>query len=120
MRIKIEKKEMKCLLTCKHVITQNDIDNEITINLYYGQKDNEILRRIKLEKNIRFMKTFKVDVTLIEIIENDNISKDKYLIANLNYEYGYEIYKDKYFYLAGYPKDFHGERCISVGKIISI
>ena len=27
MRIKIDKKEMKCLLTCKHVITQNDIDN---------------------------------------------------------------------------------------------
>ena len=95
MRIKIKNKEMKSLLTCKHVINQNDIDNKITINLYYGPKDNEILRQINLDKNIRIMKAFDVDVTLIEIIENDNISKDKYLIANLSYEYGYEIFKDK-------------------------
>ena len=121
MKFKIKKKEMKCLFTCNHVISQNDIDKKIIIKIYYGKKGKEERREIKLDKNIRFIKTFNEDedVTLIEIIENDNISKDKYLDLDLNYKNGYDKYENKNYYLAGYPRDYD-ERCISSGKIIKI
>ena len=54
---------------------------------------------------------------MIEIIKEDNISKDKYLNPDLNYIYGYDRYTDNNFYLAGYPSSFD-ERCLSSGKII--
>ena len=121
MKIKTKEKEMKCLFTCQHVISEGDINNKITIDLYYGKKYNESYRQIKLDNDIRYMKVFlEEDVTLIEIIENDQISENKYLKADLNYQYGYDIYEDKNFYLAGYPKDFDGTRCTSAGIIKDI
>jgi V8-like Glu-specific endopeptidase len=119
MKIKINNKEKKCLFTCQHVISDKDINNKLTINLYYGKKDEEKEIKIILDKNKRFIKTFDEDVTLIEIINDDNISEKKYLTPDLNYEHGYDKYKDKNFYLAGYPKNYN-ERCISSGKIIGI
>ena len=118
MKIKIKEKEMKCLFTCQHVISEDDINNKITINIYYGKKDKEDYRQIKLDKNIRYMRVFnEEDVTLIEIIENDKISENKYLDVDLNYKHGYNKYKGRNFYLAGYPKDYDGRRCISAGII---
>ena len=120
MKIKIKEKEMKCLFTCQHVISQDNIKNKITFNVYYGKNDNERYRQIKLDNDIRDIKVFKEeDVTLIEIIEKDKISENKYLKADLNYQYGYYIYKDKNLYLAGYPKYFNS-RTISSGKIKEI
>jgi len=119
MKFKIKKKEVKYLFTCKHVILQKFINNKETINLYYGEYNKEDCRKIILDENIRFMKTFKEDVTLIEIIENDKISEDKYLDIDLNYKQGYNQYKGNNFYLAGYPHNYN-QRCISVGKIIEI
>lgn len=51
------------------------------------------------------------------MLYEDRITEDKYLIADLNYKYGYDIYLNNNFYLAGYPADeeYHGERCISSG-----
>ena len=105
MKIKIKKKEMKCLITCEHVISQKDINDNIIINIYYGE-DNKDSRQIKLDNEIRFMKVFDKDmtyievkgnkkrfyedVTLIEIIENDKISEDKYLDIDLNYKQGFD------------------------------
>ena len=118
MKIKIKEKEMKCLFTCQHVISEDDINNKITINIYYGKKDNENYRQIKLDKNIRHMRVFnEEDVTLIEIIENDKISENKYLDVDLNYKHGYNKYKGRNFCSAGYPKDYDGRRCISAGII---
>ena len=104
MRIKTNNKEMKSLFTCKHVISENDINNNLVIDLYFGEKNQEKERKIKLDKKQRFIKAFHEDVILIEIINEDNIYDDKYLTPDLNYEYGYKKYKDKNFYLAGYPR----------------
>ena len=121
MIIKINNKEEKCLLTCKHVISNDDINNKIIINLYYGEKDKEEERKIVLDETKRYIKVFNedIDVTLIEIVKDDNIPENKYLIADLNYEYGYNRYDNNNFYLAGYPKNFD-ERCLSSGKITKI
>ena len=97
-----------------------NINNRLTINLFFGEKENEIERKIILDKNIRFIRAFNdEDVTLTEIIEDDHIPENKYLNPDLNYEYGYNSYLDDNVYLAGYPKKF-GERCISAGRITKI
>ena len=119
MLIKIKKEVVKCLLTCKHVISIDDINNKKIVNLFYGEKGMEEERTILLDKNIRNIKVFNEDVTLVETIKDDNIPENKYLIPDLNYEYGYNRYKDNNFYLAGYPNDFD-ERCLSSGKITEI
>lgn len=116
---------MKCLFTCNHVISENDIKNKIIVNIYYGKKGEEKKKNIKLDNNIRYIKSFnnyKLDVTLIEIIQNDNISEDKYLFPHLNYENGYNKYENKNFYLAEYPRRGlnSNERAISSGRITKI
>ena len=117
MRIKINNKEKKCLFTCKHIISDEDINNNKIINLYFDENNKEEKRKIKLDKNQRLIKTFNEDVTLIEIIKDDNISEDKYLTPDLNYEYN--NYKDKNLYLAGHLRNYN-ERYISTGRIIKI
>ena len=122
MKIKLNGIERRFLFTCFHVISDKDIENKIPINIYYGPKDDESHIIIDLNKYKRFMKAYKTineDVTLIEIVKEDGISEDKYLIPDLNYSYGYERYKDKNFFLGGYPKNYN-ERCISSGRIIEI
>jgi len=120
MKIKLNNKEKKCLFTCFHVISDQDIQNQIIIDIYFGKKGIESHREIELDKNKRFIKSYKEeDVTLIEIIDSDRISDGKYLNPDLNYEHGYNRYLDKNFYLAGYPQN-HSERCISTGRIIEI
>ena len=119
MRIKIYNKEKKCLFSCKHIISDKDINNNIIINLYFDENNKEEERKIKLDKNQRFIKTFNEDVILIEIIKDDNISEDKYLTPDLNYEYGYNNFKDKNLYLAGHLRNYN-DKYISSGRIIKI
>lgn len=120
IRIKLNNIEKKYLLTCFHVISDQDIQNQKTIDIFFGKKGEESHREIELDKNMRFMKAYKEeDVTIIEVIDNDKILKGKYLTLDLNYEYGYERYLNENCYLAGYPEN-HSERCISSGRIIEI
>ena len=106
MKIKLNLREMRCLFTCFHVIKDDYINDEMAIDIYYGEKNKETHRKIKLIRNERFIKAYKEeDVTLIEIIDEDMIPEDKYLYADLNYTRGYEIYLNKNFFLAGYPAD---------------
>ena len=124
MKIKIKEKKLNILFTCNHVINEKNIDSKETFDIYYGKITQEINKKIKLDTNFRLIKTFKkpIDITLIEIIESDHIPNDKYLFPDYNYKNGFEYYKDKSFYMAGYPK-FSGkkvERCICSGKINEI
>lgn len=119
MKININDIIYKYLLTNKHVISDLDINDKITINLVFGKKNKEQEIKIKLDSGMRFIKTFKEDVTVIEVIKVDNIGEEKYLTPDLNYEHGFKRYLNNNFYLAGYPRNF-GERCISSGKILGI
>ena len=113
------------LITCEHVITKYDVNSKIPIQLYYGKKSNEKKKIIVLDYTNRFIACFggeEMDVTVIEILKSDNIPEDKYLMADLNYKYGYNIYKNRKLFLAGYPDDpmYQNERHISSGEIKSI
>ena len=122
MKVKIRNKEFKFLITCKDIISKKDLNS--VIDIYFGEINNEKNIKIKLDKNERNIIFFgnKIDITLIEILENDKISEDKFLIPDLNYKNGLEYYKGKTFYLAGYPLDeiYKEERVISSGRIINI
>ena len=118
MKIKINDKEIKCLFTCYHVISEEDLKNEIIVDISFGSKKREHHIKFQLNNNKRFMRAFrKEDVTMIEIIDDDRISSDKYLVPNLNcidkYIYFYNLY------LGGYPGN-HKERCVSSGRITRI
>ena len=110
---------MKCIfLSCFHYIPENCFENKEAINILYGKKDKEKIKQIELDDNKRFIKRDKNrDIILIQILKYDNIIDSKYLYPDLNYKNGYELYRNKNFYLAGYPSENNEERCISSGEI---
>ena len=118
----INKKIRYFLMTCHHVIKEEFVKKKKFITLYYGKSKEEKKFEIKLDRDKRYIKCFKkpLDVTLIEIIKEDEIREDKFLYPDLNYKnkMGYDFYVDKDFYLAGYPQN--NERSVSSGKITKI
>ncbi len=123
MKMKVKNKTMTFLFTSSNIISDIDIKNKIIINIFYGEKDKEEERNIRLDENIRFIKTFsnEVDMKLIEIIENDNISEDKFLEPELNYENGFDKYEKRNIYLAGHPRNSNfNEISFSSGRIKKI
>ena len=125
MKSQIKGKEYKFLCTNYHVVSQQFVDSKIEISIYYGKKNKETKKIIKLDTNERFIKCFEEpkDICLIKIIESDKIPEDKFLSPDLNYKNGFNEYENENFYLAGYPRvdnQFLGERHISSGKIKEI
>ncbi len=122
MKCKIKNQELKYLLTCNHVISQKEIDEQEEILIFYGKINQEIKKNIILNKNERFTKTFEdsIDITIIEILRKDSFLEDKFLFPDLNYKNGFYFYKNKDFFLAGYPEYFNEERAVCSGKIKGI
>ena len=124
MKIYLQQKQRNFLITCEHCISQENIDSKITVLIYYKEENNEIKKEIELDNNKRFMKCFidiGIDITLIEIIPEDNISEDKYLLPDLNYKNGYNQYIKRIIFTGGYPNDDINKgkkQCFSPGKII--
>ena len=124
MKLIINNELKHFLFTCHHVINENDIISKLAINIFYGKKNNEKNLSIKLDNKERFIIIFPIgkDVTVIEILNKDNIPENKFLTPDLNYKFGYDTYKNGKYILAGYPNDetFHKERHICSGEIKSI
>ena len=124
LKIRLKEKIIKFLITCNHIINESNVIEAIVTKLYYGKVNKEKKLEIKLDRNERYIKCFDkpLDVTLIEIIEKDNIKEDKFLMPDFSYKNGYNIYINENFYLAGYPQNNsnENERSISSGKIIKI
>ena len=125
MKLNLNGKIKYFFFTCCHVLTQNDVANKKMIKLFYGKKREEKNFSIKLDNKERFIICFPEedkDVTVIEILEKDNIPKSKYLVPDSSYKYGYDSYKKGRFILAGYPSDeiYQKERHISSGEIKDI
>ena len=124
IKISLKMKEYKFLFTCFHSIPQEMIDSKIKISIYYGKKNEEVKKKIILDSDNRFIKAYKnLDVTIIEIKEEDNISEHRYLYPDLNYKMGLQHYLNAQVYTAGYPnvKIHKGDKHYSAGiiKIIS-
>ena len=83
LRFHIEQESFYCLISNEHVISKEIINNKNKIFIKY---DNEYKSAtIQLDSNIRYIKIFidiNLDITIIEIIEEDNICKDYFYILN--------------------------------------
>ena len=112
------------LMTCHHIIPEKIINEEKIINLHYRELNKEKNLEIKLHRDKRLIKCFEepFDVTMIEILDEDNIKKDKFLIPDLNYKNDYISYLNNNVYSVRYPeKNFNkNETSISYGKITKI
>ena len=106
----------RCLISNEHVIQKNLINNNTIIYILY---DNEKkTANIKLNKQERYIKDFKdskLDITVVEILKEDNIPKKYFLteghIAN-------DRLNDSEICILGYPEG--GEIKMSKGKITKI
>ena len=120
IEIKLKMNNYKFLFTCDHSIPQEIIDSKTKISIYYGKKYEEIKKKIVLDTDQRFIKKIKnLDVTIIELIEEDHILENRFLHPDLNYKMGIEHYLNSQVYTAGYPNvDIHkGDKHYSSGII---
>ena len=61
---------------------------------------------------------YNEDITIIEIIDNDDIPEDIYLEPDLDYEDRFNKYENRKLYLVGYPRNSYlNDKSISSGKI---
>ena len=124
MKVNIKGNKYNFLCTNFHVIKKEFVESKKELNIFYGKKYDETQKKITLDINQRFIKCFDkpIDVTIIEIIDNDDIPENKFLFPDLNYKNGFNTYLNENFFLAGYPssESFKKERHISSGKIIEI
>ena len=108
-----------CLMTCEHLIKKEAIELSEKMEIYY---DNQYERReIELNKNERYIRDYlymNIDAVVIEIIKEDNINENYFLLPNIEYINGYNIYENKGIYIPQYP--LGEELSNSRGKIKSI
>ena len=111
------RKEFYCLMTNEHVITKEMIDKKITIDIYYDSQSK--FRNIELNPEERLIKEFtyiKLDITVIEIISKDEISKEYFLLPLIDYMNNYNQLINKEISIIQYPR---GEMKYSYGIIKS-
>ena len=120
MSIKYENKILlNCLLTNYHIITPHVIRciSDIIITI----KDNKDIA-LNLKKKKRIIKYFEkpIDITLIEILNNEELYENiEFLSYDLNFlKYGFDYYLNKDVFLLQHPlaENMH----ISNGKILSL
>lgn len=120
--IKLSKnnKPLNCLMTNEHIIKKEMINsNEIQmISLLYDNYRKK--RSIILNKNERFIQEFtfmNIDVTIIEILQKDNINNNKFLNSTM-VKGDYNKYKDKKILIPQFPNG--AQLCYSIGRINEI
>ena len=84
LKFYIEHEIFYCLVSNSHVLSKDKIKNNI-INIFY---DNELKgANVDLDDKKRYIKSFKdLDITIVEIKEEDKISKDCFLFPEEDYE----------------------------------
>ena len=103
LKIKRNNKPFYCLLTNQHIITKDMVDNKETIEIIY---DNE-KRKLDLSLNIRkriivcFEDFLELDITLVEIIKDDKIKEEFYLLPDINHN---NNFLNKNIEIVQYPK----------------
>ena len=111
-------KDFFCLMTNEHVVTKSLIKKTANITFFYDYEIKKL--EIQLNQNERFIKDFrdmKIDVTIIEILPEDNIDKTYFLSIDKNYIEEFNELENNDIIILHYPK---GISAYSFGKIIEI
>ena len=79
-------KEFFCLMMDEQIITKKMIEQKQPINFYYdnGNKKTEITLDNE-ERYIKDLKEINISATIIEILPEDNIEKNFFLLPNIDY-----------------------------------
>ena len=106
---------INCLITNYNIIAQHISNNNIQLQI----GDNIKTFNKGKERYIKFFKK-PIDITIIEILDNDEFIKDvnflSYDINYLKYGYNYYLYKEIFILQHPYGEDIHS----GIGKIINI
>ena len=81
-----DNKEFFCLISNEHVITKDMIEAKQKIIISYDKKNKT--KEITLDKNKRFIKEYRekdLDITLIEILKEDDIKEKYFLLSHPRY-----------------------------------
>ena len=107
MQISLENNIYYFLITSNDIIKNEDFDNNETISVNFSSNEKEERRLIQINASNRSNFHFynPLDVILIEILDSDNISKDRFLYPDLNYKKGISLYVNKSFKIAGFEKN---------------
>ena len=85
----LKNKDFNCLVTCENSINKNRIDKKEEVNIIYDSENKN--KEIFLDTNERYIKRFfddyHLDITVIEILPKDNISKEYFLLPNIDFNY---------------------------------
>ena len=90
-----------CLMTNEHVISKDIIESNKKIEIFYDHEKE--MRTIILNKNERYIEEYtdmELDITIIEIINKDNIDKNYFLLPYLDYN----NLRDKNIYIPQFPE----------------
>ena len=113
-----------CLMTNEHIVEKELVENKESIIFYYDNKKER--REIILDKGNRYIKHFKndltIDATVIEILPEDNIPNDYFLIPNSYYmkKNNLDKLKGKEITILQYPSEIYKDAKYSTGKLIEI
>ena len=80
----IDQERFYCLVSNENVINKNLLNSDINIFISFDSEFRSAY--INLNNNKRYMKSFKdidLDITIVEILDEDNISKDYYLYPEI-------------------------------------
>ena len=120
IRLFIEDNEpLLALMTNEHIITEKMIEDKEEIEVFYNNQKKRI--KIILNNDQRFIQSFKdmqIDCTIIEILPEDNINEDYFLVPNIDYnEENYKSLINQMIYIVQFPR---GKLSHSEGKITNI
>lgn len=107
-----------CLMTNEHIVTKEMIRKKDIISFDYNQEKNK--KEIILNHEHRYIKEFKdmnIDATVIEILPQDNIDKNYFLLPFTDYIYDINMLKESEIMIIQYPKN---KLYCSFGKIKNI
>ena len=111
-------KEFFCLMTNEHSISKEKIKQKKKITFTYDNEKKISQIILLLEKRyIRDFTDIDIDATVIEILPEDNIPKDYFLMPNIDYYDNFNSLLNKEITIIQYP---FGKLCISSGKIKEI
>ena len=84
MAFEIDQEGFFGLVSNEHVINKELLNSDINIYISYDSEFRSAY--INLNNNKRYMKSFKdigLDIAIVEILDEDNISKDYYLYPEI-------------------------------------
>lgn len=106
MQIILENELFYFLITSKKILSSEQIDNGISLNIFFFNKGKEEKRKIKIKshKRTHFVFYQEFETTLLEILDSDDIPYDIFLKPDLDYSKGYDYYMNKGCYIVGFEK----------------